>query len=146
MSQAIAISKKGIKITDKEAAQAHIDAVNGKATTHTADYYEAVSATEAAEAMLDAKGIPQSRRAGAEFEYMSAPPSAKKYRAAALCSSFRFRRYAEGWRLMKAEKIARYPGQPVSRVLILSADEIEKMKTRVLKEALQGVALLPKAA
>jgi hypothetical protein len=145
-TQTPTMPRHGIKITDAEAVAAYINAVNGKATTHTADPALASYAASYGEDMLSKKGVAKARRVGAEFVYVTPAPAAKKYRNAAICSLIRYRRYAEGWRIIDAEKVGRYPGADTGYILYLPTAEIERIKVEAVKTATKGIRSLPKKA
>lgn len=138
--------RHGIKTTDADAVAEYINAVNGKAKTHTANPWLAARAASYGETLLDEKGVAKSRRVGAEFVYATPAPAAKKYRSAAICSVIRYRRYAEGWRIIDAEKVGRFPGAGTNTILYLPAAEIERIKAAALKAATTDLATLPKKA
>lgn len=140
------ISKNGIKITDEEAIRAYVSEVNGRATSHTTNTWDVVNTAKLAEKALDQAGVAKTRRVGAEFIYITPPPSAKSYRRAAICSLVRYRRYPEGWRVMKVEKTTRFPGTGTVTNLCLPASEIERITQAAVRQALQGIVPLPAKA
>jgi len=123
-----AIKKNGIKITDQEALADYINSVNDRATAHTANVWTAISVADEAEQMLDQKGIAKKHKVGTVAHYTSSVPTAKKYKYAAICSRFFLKRFPEGWRLMKAEKVGLYPGTPRDLTLIVSQAVADKIR------------------
>ena len=131
--------QSGIKVTDIPAVIDFIKAVNGKAVQHTIPPREVIDLARTAEKALEKKGIAVSRRTGCEYEFTSAAPKAKSYKYAAVCTTVRFRRFREGWRIMSAERIKRFPGGESIEQVFISPTLIDHIKAMAVAAVMKNV-------
>jgi len=124
-----------IKITAANAAKinAALDAVNGKATSHTIRSWVLVdSIAEAAESRLAA--LPKAQRAGATLAHIPAGPSASADKYAAQTTRIVLERRATGWFLISAARAEVYPRAPQRDVMTISPAQRDEIARRAVAE------------
>jgi hypothetical protein len=91
--------------------QAPLDAVNGRATSHTITRPEEVrSIAKEAETALDKLGLPQAHRRGARAEHVSGKGLPNAYRHTGIATRLLFERGSKAWFLVDVQRARAYPG------------------------------------
>ena len=104
------IGKRGIKITDTEALQEALAAVNGRASSHTLDINNITALSEEAEKELVDAGLAKTVRVSATAKFYGFAPSASSYKYAATTTEMTIKRFSEGWRVMSLARTSMSPG------------------------------------
>jgi len=121
--------KTTIRITEANAAaiEMALKAVNGRATTHAYTHYSEIEAlAAAAEAKLEAIGLPKAQRANAQWEETSGSAVSNSYAKKAFSRAatiVRLQRRPSGWLLLSASATTIGASGGGKGVLILNAEQ-----------------------
>ncbi|WP_412050252.1 hypothetical protein ACK6D9_00705 [Hoeflea sp. Naph1] len=128
--------KKPIKI-DEENRPAILEAFkleNGRATANTLSGAEAFRLAIEAEQELEKRGIPLSKRKGAQAIFSPSGP-ANAYQYSMLTTFFEIERNSQGWRLMSVRKVTTRPRSTGGMGLIITREQANI----ITKKALEGL-------
>jgi hypothetical protein len=122
--------------------QAPLDAVNGRATSHTITRPEEVrSIAKEAETALDKLGLPQAHRRGARAEHVSGKGLPNAYRHTGIATRLLFERGSKAWFLVDVQRARAYPGDTGRGTRVsISADQ-ERQAGEALRRTL-GITIL----
>ncbi|TBG52640.1 hypothetical protein [Rhizobium leguminosarum] len=127
-----------IKLTDenRDKVETAFNQANGRAQANTLRAFVAYEVAKEAEQMLEARGIPKSRRKGAAAFYSPSGP-ARAYKYAMTTTCLRIERGAEGWHLVDVTRIGIRAGHNGGTRLIITKPQVEI----ITKQALDGLII-----
>lgn len=124
---------KPIKISreNRDAIEAALQAVNGRATSMTMRHFHHVAdVAERAETMLET--LPKAERKGAVVTYVPEGPRANRYKYSAISTRLMLQRKASAWYLTDASRVDIWPKQPDRMAVYISPEQGAEISRRAL--------------
>jgi hypothetical protein len=136
ISNTYAIPRHGYRLEpDNLDGEAYVKHVNGEAITYTFSFSAICAATSLLEKRLKNALVPMSNRVGFTAVISSGGPLKKRrgrWTLTGYGTTAHLRRYKDGWRLMKAERVTVYGGQPPKCKIAVSARDFEAIRDRAV--------------
>ncbi len=131
------IGRFGLRLSQENEIEALLASVNGRATRWTIGKVSEVRiAADKAELQLANVRLPQKDRIGATAIAYGDAPDRSAYKYGVDSTRIHLRRYADGWRIMAAARVALYPKDSrASKIKVsLCAASIEKIKEIAVRD------------